>query len=57
MVTNCNATQKFGPRVAICDLPHGHTGNHRATLFPRDETVEWADDWHTNVADAVVNPN
>ena len=54
---DCNATRKFGSRVAICDLPHGHDGDHRATLFPSTDVVDWADDWHDNIADAVVNPN
>lgn len=57
MVTVCNAAHKFGSHVAICDLPLGHTGKHRANLPPRMEPVEWADDWHTGLADAVVNPN
>jgi hypothetical protein len=56
MITTCNATQKFGGNLAVCDLSHGHTGNHRATLFPTDRVVEWGDDWYQKIADAVVNP-
>ena len=51
---SCNATQKFGSKIAICDLAHGHSGQHRSSL-PNE--FEWNDDWHTNIADAVVNPN
>jgi hypothetical protein len=39
----CNAVQKFGARTAICDLPHGHTGLHRATVIP-GTTAEWKDE-------------
>lgn len=56
MDTGCNAVQKFGSKMAVCDLPHGHSGPHRASLPPRVEPVEWTDDWHTKIADAVVNP-
>lgn len=50
----CNATEKFGSRIAICDLPHGHPDLHRSTIG--GVTQEWRDDWHTQIADAVVNP-
>jgi hypothetical protein len=52
---SCNAVQKFGSKVAICDLPKGHPDDHRSTLGAASYT--WRDDWHTNVADAIVNPN
>ena len=55
LMDSCNATQKFGSKVAICDLPHGHPGMHRSTLGAT--TQKWSDDWHSNGADVVVNPN